>query len=136
MSGVYKATGSFTTVQTMLGDSSNQIVFGHNTSASLAAASGNGAAFVTVAATDNQFHALNVFFSTGITSFIAADGVSSSTGTTATSNLSNTLRFARGAGCCTVDGITMEAGVWNASFNSTQAGNININQHGTNGYNF
>jgi hypothetical protein len=34
------------------------------------------------------------------------------------------------------DGSIAEVGYWPSGFNGTQAGNMNTNQHGTNGYNF
>lgn len=134
LSAVYiRTTG--TALGGTIGANANVIV-GAGSGANLAVAASGGAGF-TVAATDNTWHAINALLNgTGTSSAINLDGADttgSSGGTTGF--ITNNIRVCRAA-ASPLAGRIAEAGIWAASTNATDRGNINTNQHGTSGYNF
>jgi hypothetical protein len=95
---------------------------------------GGSAADATAA--DGSWHAAQGVFngasSAGYVDGLATTGLNPGTGGAS----SNTICL----GCVIVagsfDGFIAETGLWPSAFNATQAGNLNTNQHGSNGYDF
>jgi len=137
---VGKRTANFTTLQALAGwSTAPNSSLSFNTSASTAAISQNGAGFATLGSVaDSSFHALQGFVdAAGTAGVLSADGTDGSSATVGNDAVSSRAsRVCRFAGGNSLDGVMMEAGVWAASFDGTQRGNLNSNIHGTNGYNF
>ncbi len=136
-SAVAERTGSTAAVGVVFGGPSITYEFGFQNSANTALSSFTGS--ITATASDSSFHALQHVNAgaAGASSFLTVDG-SDTSGTTTNSGWSaQVLRIGRGASCCTLPGVVMEAGVWsNTTFSGTDRTNLNTNQHGANGYNF
>jgi hypothetical protein len=89
---------------------------------------------LTVAATENAFHAVQGVFN-NTASVVTADGTTS-TGTSGVSNITAVaLRIGRSTGGVTLDGNIAEAGIWpTLAFNATQYGNLTTNQRNVYGF--
>jgi hypothetical protein len=137
---------SFSTVYERTNSTAGGILGAVTTSSGIVA--GNGANLFQVvagsaaaqAASDAAFHAASaVLTSGGTNSFAVVDGVKGSTSSAGANTISAlALRIGRDSGGNTITGTIMEVGIWpTTTFNSTQYGNLNTNQHSaTNGYNF
>jgi hypothetical protein len=88
-----------------------------------------------LAATNGSWHATQAIFNN--TSGASYTDGASATGTVGT-GAPSTNGLAMGAPSVSgfFNGSIAEAGWWASGFNSTQAGNVNTNQHGSNGYSF
>lgn len=95
----------------------------------------NAGTIVDTTATNGSWHAAQAIFN-GASSAAYVDG-GSSTGLNAGAT-TITQGFYLGAAVVSAnfDGYLAEAGIWPSAFNGTQAGDMNTNQHGANGYNF
>lgn len=97
----------------------------------------NNGANLDLAATTGSWHASQMVFN-GASSAIYTDGTSA-TGSTGTVPTTGSAGLLMGAPAVSnyYNGSIAEVGWWGTTaINSTQAGNLNTNQHGTNGYNF
>jgi hypothetical protein len=108
---------------------------GISTSSTTNAVQLNAGSSPTATATDGVWHAVQAVYS-GASSAAQVD----STLTSGLSAGTNGASGALGVGLATIianfDGSLTETGLWATAFNSTQSGNMNTNQHGSNGYNF
>jgi hypothetical protein len=95
----------------------------------------NAGASIDIASITGSWHATQAVFN-NTSGALYQDG-SSSTGTIGT-NVPSTSALNMGTPSVSgfFNGSLAEAGWWASGFNSTQAGNMNTNQHGTNGHNF
>lgn len=137
-SGVYKRT-STTNGENVLAGQGSSVGFGPGGSANVAGV--QAPSELTVAATDNTFHAVEAV-ANGVSSAIVADGTAATGTTGGPSNITAVpLRLGRSTGGFTLDGTIMEAGIWPTLAMTTGGGSqtdlLNTNQHSAaNGYNF
>jgi hypothetical protein len=119
-----------------IGSNSNPPGFGGGGTSNQWAVTGNGTNVVTLSAvSDNVFHAGQALLS-NTSSFVSADGLSSSTGAGSTTGYSATaISLGRGNGG-RMGGVIMETMLWGADKSANFAA-INANAHnGSSGYNF
>jgi hypothetical protein len=137
-----KRTANNTTSQAIMGWSTapnGYLGFSNATNTVTSTSSGGG--FATLGSvTDNSFHALQGYIDpsgAAANGLVSADGVDSAGAVVGSSSPSGvTARVCRSAGGLSLDGVMMEAGLWQSQFNGTQRADMNTNIHGTNGYNF
>jgi hypothetical protein len=133
MSTVYKRTSGSTNVAA-IGAQSGGIIMGSAAVASDAII-GAGTNVVIASVPDNAFHAFQGALN-GASGAYNIDGTDvSSQSVGANSFSASTLRLCSD-GANYLVGQVMEGGMWPAAFTSGQRGNLNTNQHGSNGYNF
>lgn len=132
-SGVAKRTGG-TGASGWVGSNSNPVGLYPGTGANIWSVAGNTVLASSTIATDNAFHAAQGVLNGG-SSAIVIDGTAATGAGGALGFSASAISICRANGG-TPDGVLMEAGVWPIAFNATQYGNMNTNQHGTNGYNF
>lgn len=122
-SSVSKRTGSFTSVNTLM-SSGATISFGFKTTPDFFADAG---VQISQAETDSSFHANQMVYNNSAPSVGASvfytDGAASSP---AFAGLNNAVT---GMDLLQITGEYRETGRWSGAFNSTQAGNMNSNQH-------
>src|SRR4029077_7946560 len=131
--GVLERT-SGTALGTLLGANTSSMNFGVFSSANQAAQNGSSAGANTQ--TDNAFHAYISNQLSG-SAVLTVDGSDTTVSTGQTSS-ALALRYGRGSGGATPDGLIMEVWVYPSSttLSSGQKTSLNSNIHGTNGYNF
>jgi hypothetical protein len=97
---------------------------------------GGSAGTPTAAATDGSWHAIQGVVS-GASSNAYVDGATTAVSAGTGSVAAKGIKLAGPAFVANIwGGYIAEVGMWNSAFNATQAGNMNTNQHGANGYNF
>lgn len=136
-SAVSERTGTFTTFGDVIGTFSNNIQpILYNNAANqggiYAGTIGSGQA---VAMSDSAYHALNVV-ANGASSIVVVDGSATTGLNPGSAGMPSNDSFQLGNGNNPLTGSICEARVDSIAYNSMQYGNLNSNQHGTNGYNF
>jgi hypothetical protein len=137
--GVVQRAGTGSSVEGIMGNASGVVNFiGHNTANSIAA---NAGTTVTVSATDTNWNSIAGVLNgaSSVLTVNTTDTTGLNAGTTAWG--ANTLRVCRnGAGGGSWGGKIAEVALWsNVAFTTGGGGQtqlMEINQHGTNGYNF
>lgn len=91
-------------------------------------------AFVTAA--NGSWHAAQLVFNTTSSAGYVDGSATTSLSVGSGSPSGLTIGIGNAAVSANLDGSLAELGYWPSGFNATQAGNMNTNQHGANGYNF
>jgi hypothetical protein len=117
-----------------IGSNTNPVGLYPGTGADIWSVAGNTVLASPATTTESAFHAAQGILNGG-SSAIVIDG-SATTGAGGSTGYSASAISLFRANGGTPDGVLMEAGVWPSAFNATQYGDMNTNQHGTNGYNF
>jgi hypothetical protein len=131
-SAVFLRNSSGATTRELLAFGGSLLLFSVQNNIQLSA----GTSTASIAATDAAWHAAQAVYNT--TSSAAYVDGSSTTGLSVGTNNASGLAIQIGGVAVSnyFDGRYAEWGVWGSAFNGTQAGDMNTNQHGTNGHNF
>jgi hypothetical protein len=130
VSVVAERTGAFTSFDTIFESATNDAGAIFSNAANTAAVFGG--TVLNATASDSAFHAMQ-FVANGASSSVYVDGTTTN-GNAGASAFSGTLRM--GTGITNLTGAICEVDLYYLGFTSGQAGAMNSNQHGTNGYNF
>lgn len=138
ISGVFKRTGTTGSLTTAVGMNSGLVNIGGGTAVNTIVVADNagGSLSNNTTSADNAFHAVQGVNATS-SSALQVDGTDATGTLTASGAGLNPLRILRGNGCCSMDGVLMEGGIWvTTTFSLANRNDLNTNQHGTSGYNF